>query len=223
MRRWRRMMRRGRAWFLRMLRIDDSSSRLALGAAVGIFIAMTPTIGLQMILVLLLLLIIPGNKLMGLPMVWITNPATAIPIYTFNYWLGAVLTGQERLCDITRHWRGVIENLPGLGSLFSSPGEWLGSFADWLWVLWGAMKDVFVPLWIGSLVTGLIAGGAAYIVFYCLIEFYRRKLRLIKLHLPNRASLRKLIPHHHHDKLADVQPPDEQTNKAASCSDEVNS
>lgn len=192
MRRWRRIMRRGRVWFLRVLRMDDSSSRLALGAAVGIFVAMTPTIGLQMALVLLILLVVPGNKLVGLPMVWVTNPATAVPIYTFNYWLGAHLTGQTPLHNIAGQWRSVVNKTPGLGGLFTSPGEWFANFGNWLGLLWGAMKDVMVPLWVGSIVTAIVAGVAAYVIFYYLIEFYRGKLRLFKEHLARHIAARRL-------------------------------
>jgi uncharacterized protein len=179
MRRWRRMMRRGKVLFLRILRINDSSSRLALGAAVGIFVAMTPTIGLQMLIVLLLLLVIPGNKAAGLPVVWITNPATMVPLYTFNYWVGAKLTGQANLRDIKDNLRAVIDHYPGIRAFFASPGEWLADLQVWFDLVWTAMKDVMMPLWVGSLVVGLVAGATSYVIFYYLIEFYRRKLRII--------------------------------------------
>ncbi len=189
MRRWRRMMRRGRVLFLRILRADDSSARLALGAAVGVFVAMTPTIGLQMVLVLLILLVIPGNKLAGMPMVWISNPATAVPIYTFNYWLGAKLTGQPLLENIGSQWRSVVEQTPSIGGLFTAPGEWFGEFWHWLSLLWLAMRDILMPLWVGSLLTGIVAGVISYFICYYLIEFYRKKLRLLAELLRRRKLL----------------------------------
>ena len=69
----------------KILHIDDTPHRLALGVALGVFIGWTPTIGFQSALVILMALIFKANKVVGLPFVWISNPFTLIPIYWPNY------------------------------------------------------------------------------------------------------------------------------------------
>ena len=49
--------------------------------ALGLFLAWTPAIGLQM-------LALRANVVVGIPMVWISNPVTMGPIYLWNYLLG---------------------------------------------------------------------------------------------------------------------------------------
>lgn len=64
---------------------------LARGLALGIFVAFTPTIGIQMIIVCALVLFFPGNLPIALAVTWITNVATAAPIYFAEYKLGVWL------------------------------------------------------------------------------------------------------------------------------------
>ncbi len=61
---------------------------LARGLALGMFVAFTPTIGFQMILVCILILLYPGNMPVALAACWITNPFTAPPIYYVEYKIG---------------------------------------------------------------------------------------------------------------------------------------
>jgi hypothetical protein len=70
-------------------RFDAES--LARGLALGMFVAFTPTIGFQMLLVAILILFYPGNLPVALATCWLTNPATALPIYYVEYLLGEVL------------------------------------------------------------------------------------------------------------------------------------
>lgn len=155
--------RRARAWFTRLLRLRDSTHRIALGAAIGMFIAFTPTVGIQMLLVIVATWIVPANRTAGIPMVWITNPFTAVPIYTFNFELGRRLLGTDcsdlpgRLAEI---WNGS-------SGVFSK----MGRAADLL------TKDFAWPLWVGSLIVGAVTGAVAYIVMYYLVALYRRRHR----------------------------------------------
>ena len=68
----------------RILQLQGSAHSIALGTAIGLFVAMTPTVGLQMIIILIISLLIPANRLAGFIMVYISNPLTMVPIY----WLG---------------------------------------------------------------------------------------------------------------------------------------
>ena len=57
------IIRRLRRFFIyRVLHVDDTPHRIALGIAVGIFITWTPTIGMQMILTVLISALVGANK-----------------------------------------------------------------------------------------------------------------------------------------------------------------
>ena len=75
--------------FLRKLVEEDNSAySIAMGSALGIFIAFLPIVGFQIIPALFLSVRFRVNKLAAMAAVWITNPITIIPVYLFNFWIG---------------------------------------------------------------------------------------------------------------------------------------
>ncbi len=149
-----------KAFFIyRVLHIDDTPHRIALGVAIGMFITWTPTVGFQMLLVLALAWLLGANKLVGVPFVWISNPATIVPIFLPNYYLGRwVLGGNSEAPDFTK------------AMAFS--GSWLETVQNW----WAATWQVFWPLWVGSIIAGLFLGAVTYgLIYYAVIEY--RKIR----------------------------------------------
>jgi uncharacterized protein (DUF2062 family) len=74
--------------------LDDTPHRIALGVAIGMFVAWTPTIPFQMMLTVALCFVCRANKVVGLPFVWLTNPLTLIPVYTPNLFVGQWLLGK---------------------------------------------------------------------------------------------------------------------------------
>jgi len=193
------LLRRLRDWFVHLLHLDDSAHRIALGAAVGVFVAMTPTVGFQMLLVLLLLWFIPGNRAAGLPLVWISNPATLAPIYYFNYRVGVVILGRPAGVNVKAEWAAVVEAMPGIARLAASPVRWLGGMWMWLGHVWHAMEKVLPQLWLGSAIVAVAAGLVTYLLMYHLVNLYRRRLKE-RLHLL--ASLRALRARRHAERQA---------------------
>jgi hypothetical protein len=153
-------LRKCEEWFVHLLHLDDSAHRIALGAGIGVFIAFTPTIGFQMLLVLLATTVVRANKVAGLPMPWITNPLTIVPMFSLNYYVGWRLVGGPDLAGFERQ----------LGDLMSLNLGWI----DWVKGWWHLMIDMAAPLWVGSLLCGLVAGVIAYGVMFYLITVYRR-------------------------------------------------
>ncbi len=156
----------------RILHIDDTPHRLALGIALGVFLAWTPTIGFQMALVLLLAPIIRANGRVGLPVVWISNPLTFAIIYYPNYLLGRLfLQGfglnvssdctQEQLVDLLAKLKGFSNILQN----FTEVAFWneLGQ----------VLLHLGVELWVGSILAGIVLGGISYIISYRFINWYR--------------------------------------------------
>lgn len=146
--RWRLIMRRTlRIVWHSILHADDPPHRIALGVALGVFVALTPTLGLQMLIVVYLAWLLNANKVLGLPIVWITNPLTVVPIYFPQYWVGAKLLGH------TLEW----EDWSSLGE---DHGGWLANMKHF----WGFATDIAVPLWVGSLIVATVFGVGTYLV-----------------------------------------------------------
>ena len=66
---------------------------IALAFSVGIFVGMSPLFGIHTILGLILAWIFSLNKFVTIVGVYITNPWTIVPIYTFATWFGGKLLG----------------------------------------------------------------------------------------------------------------------------------
>ena len=73
----------------RFLKIRGQPREIALGLAVGIFVAMSPTMGLQMAIAIFLAGLFKWNKISAALGVWVTNPLTAPFIYGITYLVGA--------------------------------------------------------------------------------------------------------------------------------------
>lgn len=149
----------------RVLHVDDTPHRIALGVAIGLFIAWTPTVGFQMALTVLVAAVLRANKAAGVPLAWITNPATIAPIYGTNYLLGCwLLAGHHR---------------PGAMRHFISAVLTRTSLLNWLEGVLAAMNDVFWPLWLGSVLLGVMLAAPTYFLTrYAIVkhrEHFRRK------------------------------------------------
>lgn len=78
-----------------VLELDDPPDRIALAAAIGIFIAFTPTLGLHTISCLLLAWAFRVSKFVALTSSLVMNPWTMVPLYSFCLWFGIRITGGE--------------------------------------------------------------------------------------------------------------------------------
>jgi uncharacterized protein (DUF2062 family) len=75
----------------RVLHVNDSLHRIAMGVALGLFIAWTPALGFHIFLVLGLAVLLRANKFVALVFIWVNNPFTLIAIYYPNYLLGRTI------------------------------------------------------------------------------------------------------------------------------------
>ena len=78
---------------IRLVRIQETPDTIARGLALGLFIGMTPTFGVQMFIALIAALLLRQNKIAAVIGVWNTNPLTAPFIYGLEYEVGRVLLG----------------------------------------------------------------------------------------------------------------------------------
>lgn len=149
----------------KILHADDPPHRLALGIAIGLFVTFLPLIGMQMVLSFGLAWLLRANKLVGIPLVWISNPFT-LWIYYPAYWLGCKLLGRPAIDDkwseLKLEW----------ASLESSPSvTWGDRFGFW----WKNLLEFVGPLSLGSLIVALVLGTLSYYVSLFAIRHYRLK------------------------------------------------
>ena len=144
----------------RVLRLDDTPHRIALGVAIGIFITWTPTIGFQMVLVLAMATALRANKLVGVPFVWISNPLTLVPVYGPSYFIGGKLLGGRY------EWAAFTD---AVDMAINGPGNWIEKIEYWFEALW----PIFPPLWLGSMIVAALLGAITYAVMYYGVIAYR--------------------------------------------------
>ena len=163
---WRRLaaririyrMRSRRFLFQHVLHANDPPHRLALGCAIGIFVMFTPTLGIQSFLVVAIAWLMRANKIIGLPVLWISNPATVVPIYGACYWVGLLILGSQGSIGDT--WRQLESN-----SITGPP------ISFW----WNRLMDFAAPLWIGGIILGLISAVPSYYLVLWGVNAYRRR------------------------------------------------
>lgn len=151
---------------LKVLHADDPPHRLALGIAIGMFVTFTPLIGLQMVLSVFLAWLLKANKLVGMPIVWISNPFTVIPIYYPCYAIGCKILGMPVVGD---EWDEIGE---AWQELLSNPTtRWGDKFRFW----WENLLDFVGPLWLGCMLVATVSGILSYYLSLYAIRKYRMR------------------------------------------------
>lgn len=148
----------------KILHADDPPHRLALGVAIGIFVTFLPLIGFQMLISVSLAWLFKANKLVGVPLVWISNPLTIVPIYYPCYQLGCTILNSPAASD---EW-SELQN--GWQTLQQDPGAtWGGKVAFW----WNGLMEFAWPLGVGCLLVASVLAVLTYYVSLYVIRRYR--------------------------------------------------
>ena len=142
-----------------ILHTDDPPHRLAMGVGVAMFVTFTPTVGFQMLLVVFLAWLFRANKVIGIPLVWISNPATMVPIYYAGYRLGTIMLGWK---VVGKDWWNELAK--------PTVGGW-----ELVGLYWRKFWEISTPLWAGSLVISLVLGYISYHVSHYMICAYRMR------------------------------------------------
>jgi len=136
-----------RAFYNKILRpiftINDTPHAVALGVSLGVFIGLTPTVGYQIALALIIGTFLKANRIIAVLVTWIANPITALPMYYTYYWLGCKLMGTEV-------W-GFNTFAPKITQIWRIDGE-AGLFARVAMVFSELASEIGLPLFIGSIV-----------------------------------------------------------------------
>lgn len=125
-----------------VLSVHEPPHRVAAAFAMGIFIGMSPLLGVHTILGIILAWQLRLNKLVTLIGVYVTNPWTIVPIYTFSTWLGTKIIGVSHIIP---------------------PMDWSHMTFT---LLINEFKHLLMPFVVGSTVMGIVSAILGYILIY---------------------------------------------------------
>jgi uncharacterized protein len=147
----------------RILGIADTPHRIAWGVFLGLFIAVTPTFGIQIMLYVALSTLLRANKISGVPILFVTNPVTIVPVYYAAWWLGSKMLGSTP--------DGEVPTFPN--ALRHPDGATWAAIGD-------AILDVGAELWVGAVAMGLVGGAICYgITYWGVLAFRRARARAV--------------------------------------------
>ena len=143
-----------------VLALDDSPHAIALGAAIGIFVGLTPSVGVQTIVIVALVFLTRRffyfNVTAAMLSTYISNPLTMVPLYYFWYRLGTWFVPGNATVDQFE----AILNFEGL--------------AGWWQATCSLAVQVGVPMAIGSMLVAPVGALIAYPLTRCLVRWFRR-------------------------------------------------
>lgn len=157
----------------KILGLNDSPHAIALGVAIGMFVAFTPTAPLQMTLAFCIAWIFHANKTAAIIPTWVTNPITNPPIFFGQYLTGAYLFGYPLVDKETF----AIYTKQVMEFTIWDPVNLFHQIINLLKQTW---HDIGQPLLIGSIIWAIFFG----IVFYFIalkIVIKRREAKLTKI------------------------------------------
>jgi len=141
--------------YARFLKIRGHPREIALGLAMGLFIAMTPTMGFQMAIAICLATFFKWNKVAAGIGVWATNPLTAPIIYPICYYIGS--------------------------RIYSVPKSQIvgaGHDVKLFYTLLVKAPELFIALTIGGVIIGLPLAIAGYYFAYSALHRYQDEIKL---------------------------------------------
>ena len=156
----------------RFLKIRGHPREIALGFALGLFIGMTPFMGLHTIAAVAVAALFKWNKISAAISVWITNAVTAPIIYGITYLVGAWLMGIERAFNLKE-----INSLSAVNDLILKTPE----------IVWAMI--------VGGMVIGLPLAVVGYYVAFSITSRYQEEIKAkiarSKEKLAHKRKLRK--------------------------------
>jgi uncharacterized protein (DUF2062 family) len=129
-----------------VIKLKESPHRVAIAFATGVFIGMSPLIGFHTLLGFSIAWIFRLNPFALLAGVYITNPWTIVPIYTFSTWVGTQCLGLEQM-------------IPEI--------DW--SNVTFSYIL-SSLEHLLVPFLFGTFLMGSITSFISYIIIYRAIK-----------------------------------------------------
>jgi uncharacterized protein (DUF2062 family) len=149
-----------------LVRLRGSPRAIAGGAAIGVVIAFTPTIGIQALLSLAIATLLNANRPVSIVPIWITNPVTIPPIYALTYYIGSRVWPGPDPAAVATALRQAAAELAQLD--FFALRAQLDVFLD-------LGLDVFIAMWIGGLAVGGLGAAITYPLVLRTVEQLRAR------------------------------------------------
>jgi uncharacterized protein len=163
-----------------LVSLNNSPQEIARGMAVGMVVGFSPLYGFQMIIAATLATLLKGSRAVAIIPVWITNPLTALPIYSFTYGIGRWMIGGPGVHQVYDGLSQVMRRMDhhDLWELIARFGELLKLGGEVLW-----------PMTVGGLVVGLLCAAVSYPLTLYPVRYLRRMYHQHKQHsLPVNGS-----------------------------------
>jgi uncharacterized protein (DUF2062 family) len=142
-----------------ILMLDDSQHSIALGTSLGMFIGLTPTVGIQMLLVMIVAFVTRPffrfNRIAALITVYVSNPLTTVPIYYFLYRVGTFFVGGNATRE---QFHGILHS---------------NSISSWWDTMVSLLVEIGSPLLIGSAIVATLCGLATYPLMRLLLRTFQ--------------------------------------------------
>ncbi|MGD8449993.1 MAG: DUF2062 domain-containing protein [Desulfobacterales bacterium] len=141
--------------YTRFIKIRGNPKEIALGFSLGIFIGLTPTMGIQLPIALFAASLLKWNKIAALTGVWITNPVSAPFIYGTTYLVGSRIIGVEKAFKIP----GVLDFELLKRTLEKAP-------------------EILFCMTIGGIIIGIPLALISYYLSFSVVKRYQDKLKI---------------------------------------------
>lgn len=142
-----------------LLILDDTNHSIALGTAIGMAIGLTPTVGIQMIIVVVVAFLTHKlfhfNRMAAIVAVYVSNPITMIPLYWFLYKVGACFVES----NVTHEEFAAIFTYNGLG--------------EWWETVVALVVKIGWPLLIGTAIVAPLGGLLTYPLMRWLLYYLK--------------------------------------------------
>jgi len=148
-------------------------AQLSWGVAVGMFVGLTPTMGVQMYLAAMIwavsryILQFPFNLPVAVALVWITNPITVVPIYYVFLATGSLLLQNGEALNYA-HFAESFERIAALESAWDSIVEGTRFL----------LVDLGWPMVVGGLAYAIPGAILGYFLTFRLVTRHRRQKAL---------------------------------------------
>ena len=149
--------------FRSIFQVKDTPHRIAMSFAVGVFMGISPLLGLHYVGAFFIAWLFKLNKLVAMVGVSVNNPWTIVPISTFCVWIGAKLIGIKQVLPEV-DWQNL--SLMKIMGRFSD----LQNFIDLVKQLWPLLASFFI----GSFLICTLSAAAGYFIIQILIAKYKK-------------------------------------------------
>ncbi len=164
-----------------LLTLRGSPESIGLGVAIGLFAACSPLLGLHLVIAIVLATLLGANRPAALGASLANNPATFVPVYAVEYWLGSFFWSGPPVAKVRQVLGDLLEQISSTGFFH---------IRDNLHAVFELGWNVFIPMLIGGTLMGLLAGTAVYFPTVSLV----RTLRAKRLKRRSRRARRKATP-----------------------------